>query len=527
MSHSALFRMKRSVKIGTYSLVMGVILLAALVVANLLVGVLPAKITSFDTTGQGITEISDETEKFVSAMTEDVTVYWLCENGAVDDQFRLLLSRYEEAGKHITVKVVDPLAEPTFTAKYSDTAISDYSIIVESDRRFTVLDFTELYYYTNAAFIVAYQFFPQYLPTDITAPMSAAALQSAVSQYGSMVAYMLSTQGVSVDDVSQFNTIHSFCGEAQLTSALDYVTREYIPHGYLLTGFGEATPSESLSELLDSMGLGVQPLDLSASGGIPVDTGCLLLYSPKRDLTPHEASLITAYLNGGGSLMLNTSPEVVESCPNLQSVVSVFGLSPVKGLVQEGDTSFISGSQYTLVPTVSAEHMATAYVTSGGFKPQLPNCHAISVAETLPAGVTVTPLFTTSDKAVIVSLDKSATLSEAGKQQVAVAATKSITTADGTAKKANLTWFATADAITDTAAESSQGGNYYFYAAATSIMNESFVSPYETLRPVPMQTEYLEVEPATGWILAGVTVVLIPMALLTTGIVIWFRRKRR
>ncbi len=527
MSHSALFRMKRSVKIGTYSFVMGVLLLAALVIVNLLAGVLPAKLTQFDTSGMGMTEISDATNKFVSDMTEDVTIYWLCENGATDEQFRLLLSRYEEAGKHITVKVVDPLSEPTFTAKYSDTAISDYSIIVESARRFTVLDFTDMYYYTNGLFVLAYQYFPEYLPSNITEPMSAAALQSACSQYGSMIAYMMSTQGVNVDDVTQFNTVHSFCAEAKLTAALDYVTREHIPHGYLLTGFGKTVPSENLNDLLDSMGMDVQPLDLSGSGSIPVDAGCLMLYSPERDLTSQEASLITAYLNGGGSLMLNTSPEVVESCPNLQSVVSTFGLSAAQGLVQEGDTAFISGSQYTLVPTVSTQHPATAYVTSGGFKPLLPNCHAISVASTLPAGVTVTPLFTTSEKAVTVSLDKTATLGEAGKHQVAVAATKSITTADGTAKSANLTWYASANAFADTAAEGSQGGNYYFYAASMSLMTESFTSAYDGLAPVLLQTEYLQVEATAGWILAGVTVVLLPAALLTVGIVIWFRRKRR
>jgi ABC-2 type transport system permease protein len=275
------------------------------------------------------------------------------------------------------------------------------------------------------------------------------------------------------------------------------------------------------------MGLDLDPLDLSTSGGIPVDANCLVLYSPKRDLTPHEASLITAYLNGGGSLMLNTSPEAVESCPNLNSVVSLFGLTAKKGLVQEGDASFISGNQYTLVPTVSAEHTAVAYVTSGGFKPQLPNCHAIGVAEKLPQGVTVTPLFTTSDKAVTVSLDKSATLTEAGKHHVAVAATKSVATADGTAKTASLTWYASADSFTDTAAEGSKGGNYYFYAATLSLMGESFTSPYMKLTPVPLQTESLEVDSLPALIIFLVTVVLIPLALLIVGIVIWIRRKRR
>lgn len=527
MSNSALFRMKRSVKIGTYTFVTGVIVLALLIVANLLVNVLPAKITQFDTSGMGLTEISEETEKFVSAMDEDVTIYWLCEDGVEDQQFRILLSRYEEAGKHITVKIVDPLEEPTFTAKYSDSALSPYSFIVESARRHTVVDSENLYYYTNLLFPIVYQMYPQYIPAELTGPMTAAGLTSACSQYATMITYMLAQEGFSVEDITQYNTVHSFCAEAQLTAALDYVTQEYIPHGYLLTGFGEKTPSESLSELLGSMGLDLDPLDLSTSGGIPADANCLVLFSPNRDLTPHEASLITAYLNGGGSLMLNTSPEVVESCPNLNSVAAVFGLTAGKGLVQEGDTSFISGSQYTLVPTVSAEHTATAYVTSGGFKPMLPDCHAIDVAGTLPAGVTVTPLFTTSDKAVTVSLDKTATLTEAGKHYVAVAAAKSVTTADGTAKTASLTWFASADAFTDTAAEGSKGGNYYFYAATVSLMGESFISAYENLTPVSLQTESLKVDSLPALIIFIVTVVLIPLALLTVGIVIWIRRKRR
>ena len=98
MNHSPLFRMKRSVKIGTFAFVAGVILLALLIVANFLVSALPAKLTRFDASGRGLTEISDETQRMVSGMTEDVTIYWLCENGAVDTQTRLLLSRYEDAG---------------------------------------------------------------------------------------------------------------------------------------------------------------------------------------------------------------------------------------------------------------------------------------------------------------------------------------------------------------------------------------------------------------------------------------------
>ena len=527
MNHSALFRMKRSVKIGTFAFVAGVILLALLIIANLLVSALPTKFTRFDASGRGITEISDETKKMVSSMEEDVTIYWLCENGVVDTQTRLLLSRYEEAGEHIKVEIVDPAKDTALSKRYDFSTMSNYSFIVESGRRFTVVDNTDVYLWTNYAFQAAYEYYSQYLPSDITQPMSATVLQSALSQYSSMVIYMLSLRGVTVDDISQFNGVTAYCGEARLTSALDYVTREYIPHPYLLTGFGDSKPSDALLTLLYSLGMDMGTLDLSTSE-IPVDANCLVLFNPSRDLTIAEKEAIAEYLNGGGTIMLNTSPELVEACPNLASITAMFGLTPAPGLVQEGDQSYISGSQYNLVPTVTTKHSSASYLSSNGYKPHMPNSHAITVAATLPAGVTAIPLFTTSDKATRVSLaDNSVALGTAGALDVAVAATKSVTTEDGTTKAAAITWYASADAFTDTAAEETSGANYYFYAATMSVMGDIFTSPYEELPSVTLQSGYLEADNTALTVCLVAGVILVPVALLTTGIVIWIRRKRR
>ena len=521
--------MKRSAKIGTYSFVMGVVVLAVLIVANLLVGALPSKVTRFDTSNTGLTEISDETAKFVSKMDEDVTIYWLCENGEVDEQFRLLLTRYEEAGKHVKVEVVDPLTNPTFTKKYSDSTISAFSFIVESNRRFIILDFMEMYYFTNPLFEAAYQMYPQYIPQDLLSPMSLASLESACSQYGNMIVYMMAQQGINVQDVTAYNTLHSFCGEAKLTAALDYVTQEYIPHAYLLTGHGDTVPDEKLAELMDSMGMNVQELNLQVAQSVPADANCLILFAPKSDLSAHEATLIKDYINAGGSLMLATSPDAVESFANIQSVTALFGLTAAPGLVEEGDTSFISGSRFNLVPTVSTEHAATAYVSSGNYKPQMPNSHAIIQAETLPTGVTVTPLFTTSDKANRVSVaDTSVTLGEAGKLHVAVAATKSVPGENGTAKTAQLTWYGSTEAFTEKYAEATSGGNYYFFGATASFMSASFISAYENIAAAPLTTQYLTgLNDGAILGIALVTVLVLPIGLLVTGIVIWVKRKRR
>ena len=270
-----------------------------------------------------------------------------------------------------------------------------------------------------------------------------------------------------------------------------------------------------------------QPLPFEQA--LHICANCLILFAPESDISTHEATLIRDYLNGGGSLMLVTAPETVESLPNVQSVAALFGLTAAPGLVEEGDTSYISGSRFTLVPTVSTQHSATAYVSNSQYKAQMPNSHAITAAETLPAGVTVTPLFTTSETANRVSVaDTSVSLGTAGKLNVAVAATKSITLSDGTTDTAHITWYGSAEAFTDKYAEATSGGNYYYFGATASFMSDSFYSAYEGLSAVVLSGDYLSgLTRGTSLGIGAATAIVLPLGLLVTGIVIWVRRKRR
>jgi heme/copper-type cytochrome/quinol oxidase subunit 2 len=60
-----------------------------------------------------------------------------------------------------------------------------------------------------------------------------------------------------------------------------------------------------------------------------------------------------------------------------------------------------------------------------------------------------------------------------------------------------------------------------------SLMSESFTSAYMKLTPVALQTESLEISDGAALSIFAITVILLPVALLTVGIVIWVRRKRR
>ena len=123
----------------------GVCLLALLLTLNLLAVALPWRLTKLDVGSGNISRVSDKTLRLVGDLREDVRVYWLCENGETDYSVELFLTRYAEAGDRIQLQIIDTVAQPTFVSKYVGTgsSLSNYSLIVESDRRVTLLDYTD------------------------------------------------------------------------------------------------------------------------------------------------------------------------------------------------------------------------------------------------------------------------------------------------------------------------------------------------------------------------------------------------
>ena len=87
VSNNALYRMKRSVKIGTVSFVICLLLAALLVAVNLLSGLLPAKLSKFDVSGAGLTSVTDETKAFVKGMKEAMGITSIsmicCDDGLI------------------------------------------------------------------------------------------------------------------------------------------------------------------------------------------------------------------------------------------------------------------------------------------------------------------------------------------------------------------------------------------------------------------------------------------------------------
>ncbi len=519
MKKNLSFRQMRFKKYGTLTFMGGIILLVLLTLVNFAAASLPAKVTKFDVAGTGLSELAEESEKFIGALDEDVTIYWFCKDDVVDtsiigEWFELLLTRYEEASDHITVERVNTTETPEILELYAAEDYTNHSIVVASSRRSMAVDAAELFTYSST-------FLNQYIyeaETELTMDQMTTMRDAVYAQYG-----------IDIMQYSIYN--HSSVANAQIIAAMDYVTRETVPHGYLLTGFGGEEPTEDLIEYLSILTETLGELDISTADAIPEDANCIILHAPQKDLTETQANLIKAYLNRGGSLMLTTSPDTVMNCPNLAGITAEFGLSAAEGMVTDISAGYYASGTSTdvLTPDVNSGHDLYSVLYNYKVKPRMPRAHAITIASSLPTGVNATSVYTTSAAATRVELGHvTNTLGKAEKMNVAVHAVKQVADINGVAKTAQLMWFGSTEAFNAETAKATENANYYYLVFAFATISPEFTSGYESIPGNRVTSQMLDaMSGVTTVVVIAILTVAIPLGLLATGIVIWVKRKRR
>ena len=107
----------KAFRIGGYSAISIIIVVVIAVVLNLAVGKLPSTLTLLDTSSNQLSAISDQTKDTVSALEQDVTIYWIVQEGSEDPTLDLLLSRYTDLSDHVKVQTIDPVINPNFAAQ--------------------------------------------------------------------------------------------------------------------------------------------------------------------------------------------------------------------------------------------------------------------------------------------------------------------------------------------------------------------------------------------------------------------------
>ena len=467
----------RSFRAGGYSLAAAAVVIAIAVVVNLVVGALPADWTKTDLTSNGLYSLSSQTQQLVSALEEEVTVYWIVQSDTEDSTIGELLDRYQDLSKNLKVEARDPVVYPNFAQQYTSSTLYNNSLIVVCGDRSRYISYYDIY----------------------------------VTDYNSY--YTTGTASTQFD------------GESQLTSAIDYVTNSDLPVVYALTGHGETDLPTSLSEGIESENLLLNELSLLTQEAVPEDADALILYAPQSDISTEEKDMLLTYLQGGGKLLLVTDYTDTDM-PNLAEVMEYYGTSLVDGIVMEGDSNYhMRGSSYYLLPDIGS-HDITSPLIDGGYYVLMPVAQGISVSEELREGLTVTQLLTTTassyakpDGYNITTYDKEEGDID-GPFALGVAISEEVE--EGTT---GIVWLTTSYMFDESTDQLVSGANTDLFLNALDWMcqRESAIS----IRAKDLSAEYLTVPSADSSTWSLILVVTLPAAFLVAGAYVTVTRRKR
>ena len=469
---------RRKMRAGGYATMVAALTIAVAVAANLMVSNLPASMTKWDMTENGVYTLSEQSEEVAAGLDKEVTIYHIAQKGAEDSILVKFLDQYSALSPNIKVKTIDPDVYPNFASQYTQEQLYNNSLIVVCG--------------DNSRYVSYYDIF-----------------KTAYTSY-----YSASTD---------------FDGEGALTSAVAYVTSENLPKVYVLSGHGEPGLPDAITHALEQQNLTVESsLVLMSQESVPEDADAVIIYAPQSDLSQEDAQKLKDYIAAGGKILLATN-DTGEEMPNLQSVTEEFGLSAKPGMVFDGDASYVAAYPMYLLPEM-VQHDITSPLIEGGYVVLAPAAHALETAETLPEGVTVTPLLSTSDQGynkadslTIETLEKEEG-DETGTFDIAAAAEKTVSDEEN-AEPARLVWFGAAQML-DTQVDAMTAGansDLVVNAAAWLCDKQDSIS----IHAKSLDMEYLTVPAGARAVLSAVTIVVIPAVFLIAGILVWKRRKSR
>lgn len=469
----------KSLKMGAYSTSMIAIVLVAAVFLNLAVNQLPDSMTGIDVTSQKLYSLTDTTEEVLANLEEDVTIYVLDSEDGEDVTLGQTLQRYAGASDHIKIEYKDPVVYPNFYQEYTDdTTLRMNSLIVESSKRSTVINYSDIYEYDYSS--------------------------------------------------SYYGQVSGYDAEGLLTSAISYVTGDDMPVVYTLEGQDEETIPASFQDGIKKLNIETQSLNLLTEESVPEDAAGVIIFAPQSDISENVADQLIAYLDKGGKIFVTTTyiDNFSETMPNLSKVLDYFGLSVADGLVMEGDRNYYTQLPFYLLPNVGYDTI-TDGLTGSDDVIFMPYAQAINKTET--EGVTVTDLLTTSSSAYIKtgvnSLQDIRQTDDdpAGTFTLAVNAEKSL--GEDTENTAQLTLYTSSTLFSEEANSQVADRNLKLFTNTVGTM-----AGEETNVSIPVKSYSIAtvtVDFGSAIMIAAVIMVAIPLTLIIVGIVNWMRRRKR
>ncbi|MBQ9334607.1 MAG: Gldg family protein [Lachnospiraceae bacterium] len=464
----------RHIGLGAFSIATIVTIVAAGVLINFGVRKIPTEYTSIDATYNGMFKLTDETREYVTALDQDIDIYVWSSEGQTDTTLKETLNRLEDLSPRLKVKYITPSEQPNFYSSYTTDEPTAGSMIVVSDQRSRVVDYNDIY------------------------------------EHG-------------MDYQTYAQTIEAYDAEGQIISAIEYVTMdaEQMPKAYILEGHKETALGSAFMETLAKANITSDTLSLLKVEAVPDDCQLLIINGAMSDLSSDDEEKIHAYIENGGNVLLTTSYDAGHQ-PNVEKLLGIYGITKQDGIVMEYDAGHIYQKvAYYLLPEV-VDSSYTGDIDNGYVF--APFAAGFTIDED-NADYEYTDILVTSDKAKAMTVNEQG---EADENAAGVNGPFYIGVAVNKADEAgSLIVFGSMDVFNDDADEIVAGSNNALFKGIVSRhVNESNLD-----LPVIPSKQYtvsnLVISSATGVIVGVFLMLLIPIAMIASGIAIWGSRRKR
>lgn len=495
--HKSLREELRSEKFkhGTMSTALTAIFIVAIILVNVIVGVLGERFPSInlDMTSDSDNSLSEEAIEVVDTVDEptEILVMLAREDAEADSNYQKVVSistRMAERNSNITVQFLDPDTEPALLSEYSGDGLTSGAVLVRTDKRYRVVTSSDLF------------------------PVG---MNQSTYEY------------VQYTDVN-----------GALASALSAVNADVMPVVAFDTGHSEMLDISSYKELLQNNNFDTVDVNIMTDE-IPEGTQILVFPVPATDLSEEEITKINDYLNDTSvtrnrSVMFLYHPTQSEM-PVLNSYLGEWGMSVTPSIVYEEESTNYMQSPSTLLATVSEDvdlegESAYSYIVS-------PTTNPISILWDARNSVSVYPLLTSSETSYVYNVTEGSTLTEEGDperdpdatgvQNLAAIGVKSVRGDDGDYFNASVLAIGSPFLFDGyfTGASTFGNGSYVTdlakYVTGTT---GSSTAVYST--PKQLVTNDIAMSGSQIMVLGLlVFTILIPLAFVISGIVVFIRRR--
>ena len=316
----------KRLKYGTLSVVFTVIFVAAIVLINIIFNmVLDRFDITADLTEKSLYSIEDSTAEYLAGLEDSVSIIVTAEETAFENSYEYfkqvseIAKRFAAANSKFTIEYRDLDENPTFYAKYGAT-LSAGSIIVESEKTGRYVIVTDTDYLS-----------PKYYFTD---PYSGSTDEITYEYY-----YYYAQLGYSAYVSAEYYA----AAESSLLSAVMNVTNENPVRVAFLTGYGANNGNSAFGSLLESNAFTVESFDIETVDRIDPDIDFAVVFAPLYDYSNDDINKLDMWLDNGGMYgknLLYVPAAQVDVLPNLNSYIKEWGLSLESGYVYQTNTDY-------------------------------------------------------------------------------------------------------------------------------------------------------------------------------------------